>query len=174
MMDRRMALQLLGLGVAASRIAIAQEHLHTIATQPRNYKLQFFAPAEDRLIDQIAEMIIPADDHSLGAHAAGVSKYIDLVVANSSADVQANWRSRLAAMSDFLKLSRADQKSKLDKLAAVESHPATPEERFFATMKKMTLFGYYTSQVGLIQGLEYKGNAALSSFPGCSSRESKP
>ena len=167
MMDRRIALQLIGMGVVSSRVAIAQEHLHTIKTQPQNYTLQFFTQAEDRLIDHIAEMIIPADDHSAGAHAAGVSKYIDLVVANNPADVQANWKSRLAAMGNFLNLASGEQKSILDKLSVAEPHPVTPAEHFFAAMKKATLFGYYTSQVGLIQELEYKGNAMLSSFPGC-------
>jgi hypothetical protein len=112
-------------------------------------------------------MIIPADDHSPGAHAAGVSKYIDLVVANNPADVQANWKSRLAAMGNFLNLSSGEQKSILDKLSVAEPHPVTPAEHFFAATKKATLFGYYTSQVGLIQELECKGNAVLSSFPGC-------
>ena len=170
MMDRRTALQLIGMGVVSSRMALAQEHLHTIKNQPQNYTLQFFTQAEDRLIDHIAEMIIPADDHSPGAHAAGVSKYIDLVVANSPADVQANWKSLLSAMGDFLNLPSGEQKSVLDKLSAAEPHPVTPEEHFFATMKKATLFGYYTSQVGLIQELEYKGNAVLRSFSGCTHR----
>ena len=147
MIDRRTALQLLGMGVAASRVAMAQEHLHTVKTQPQNYKLQFFTTAEDRLIDHIAEMIVPADDRSPGAHAAGVSKYIDLVVANSPAEVQANWKSRLAAMDNFLSLSPSQQKSTLDRLSAAELHPATPAEHFFAAMKKATLFGYYTSRV---------------------------
>ena len=167
MMDRRTAVHLIGMGIAASRTVIAQEHLHTIKTKPQNYTLQFFTPAEDRLIDHIAEMIIPADDHSPGAHAAGVSKYIDLVVANSPADVQANWKSGVAAMGDFLNLSPGEQKSTIDKLCAAELHPATPAEHFFTAMKKATSFGYYTSQVGLIQELEYKGNAVLGSFPGC-------
>ena len=167
MMDRRTALQLIGMGVAAQRAAIAQEHLHTLVTKPQNYTLQFFKPAEDRLIDHIAEMILPADDHSPGAHAAGVSKYIDLVVANSPADVQANWKSGLAAMGNFLNLSPDEQKSRLDKLCIAETQPSTPSEHFFVAMKKATTFGYYTSRVGLIQELEYKGNAVLSSFQGC-------
>jgi hypothetical protein len=36
MMDRRIALQLIGMGVVSSRVAITQEHLHTIKTQPQN------------------------------------------------------------------------------------------------------------------------------------------
>ena len=173
MMDRRAALQLIGLGVASSRIAIAQEHLHTLTAQPGNYKLQFFTAAEDRLIDRIAELVIPADSHSPGAGAAGVSKFIDLVAANSPADTQARWRAGITAMGDFLARSGPAQKATLDKLAAAESNPASAAERFFAETKKATIFAYYTSQTGLIQELEYKGNSVLAAFPSCTDRDGK-
>ncbi len=167
MMDRRAALQLIALGVAAPRAAVAQEHLHALKTEPRSYVLQFFTPAEDRLIDHIAEMIIPSDDRSPGAHAAQVSKYIDLVVFNSRPEVQAKWKSGITALGNFLDLPPAAKKSALNKLAAAERHPGTPAERFFVEMKSMTIFGYYTSQLGLVRELGYKGNEALATFPGC-------
>jgi hypothetical protein len=169
MMDRRTALEWIGLGIAASRLAIAQEHAHALKAQPGNYKLQFFTPAEDRLIDHIAEMIIPADAHSPGASEAGVSKFIDLVAANSPVGTQTKWKAGIAAMDGFLQMSMADQKRTLDRLSAVEGHPSTPAEHFFVDIKQTTLFAYYTSQVGLIQELEYKGNAALAEFPACPS-----
>ena len=167
MMDRREALHLIGLGVASARIGIAQEHLHTLKAQPDNYKLQFFSAAEDRLIDHIADLIIPADNHSPGASAARVSKFVDLVAANSPADTQDRWRAGVTAMGDFPALSGPDQKATLDKLSAAESNPASAAERFFADMKKITIFAYYTSQIGLVQELEYKGNSALGAFPAC-------
>jgi len=34
-------------------------------------------------------------------------------------------------------------------------------------MKSATLFGYYTSQIGLLKELGYVGNAVMSGFPGC-------
>jgi hypothetical protein len=167
MMDRRTTLQWIGLGIATSRLAVAQEHAHALKAKPRNYKLQFFTPAEDRLIDHIAEMILPADAHSVGASVAGVSKFIDVVAANSPADSQARWKVGVTAMGNFLDLPTADQERTLDKLSAAEAHPSTPAERFFVDLKKTTLFAYYTSQVGLIQELEYKGNAAIAEFPAC-------
>ena len=48
-MDRRAALQLIGLGIASTRVGVAQEHLHALKAQPGAYKLQFFTAAEDRL-----------------------------------------------------------------------------------------------------------------------------
>ena len=38
-------------------------------------------------------------------------------------------------------------------------------------MKSMTADGYYTSQIGLVQELGYKGNTVLPSFPACTHPE---
>jgi hypothetical protein len=38
---------------------------------------------------------------------------------------------------------------------------------FFKTLKDMTIDGYYSSEIGLIQELGYKGNTFLAEFPGC-------
>ena len=44
-------------------------------------------------------------------------------------------------------------------------------ERFFALMKSMTADGYYTSRIGLVQELGYKGNTVLGSYPECTHPE---
>src|SRR4029079_7394245 len=53
----------------------------------------FFTPAELKLVDELSEMIIPADDHSPGARAAKVAAYIDarLAEAFDEAD-RTRWR----------------------------------------------------------------------------------
>jgi len=43
----------------------------------------------------------------------------------------------------------------------------TPLDSSFARMKRLTIFGYYTSEIGLLKELGYKGNQALPEFPGC-------
>ena len=175
-MDRRTALALLGGGVLSSRLEAAQRHAHTVRTKPQDYKLQFFSPDEHRLIDAVAEMILPADDHSPGAHEARIAYYIDLVVANSSHQTRSHWKSRLSAFDSlareqhgqpFVALEAGRRAALLHLVGSNESHPSMPAEHFFVDMKKMTVFGYYTSAIGLLQELEYKGNAALASFPGC-------
>jgi hypothetical protein len=35
----------------------------------------------------------------------------------------------------------------------------------------MTVFAFYTSKAGLVDNLEYKGNAYLTDFPGCTHPE---
>jgi hypothetical protein len=56
----------------------------------------FFTPAELKLVDELSEMIIPADDHSPGARAAKVAAYIDarLAEAFDEAD-RTRWREGL-------------------------------------------------------------------------------
>jgi hypothetical protein len=127
-------------------------------------------------VDRVAELIIPADERSPGAHAAHVSYYIDLVAAHSSEAAKADWKSRLAAFEEmaraghgkpFVELDAKDQAALLDKVSANEKSPGSPAEHFFVDVKKATLFGYYTSEIGLLRELGYQGNQALASFPGC-------
>ena len=56
--------------------------------------------------------------------------------------------------------------------AAADRRRGQPtREQFFHMMKSMTADGYYTSQIGLVQELGYKGNTALPSFPACTHPE---
>ncbi len=175
-MDRRTALALMSVGIASTRLEAAQQHLHTLQTKPRDSQLQFFNSAENAVVDRVAEMMIPADENSPGAHEARVSQYIDLVAANSPEPAKRAWKERLAAFEKlavekygkpFLQLAEAEQAALLDLLAANEKNPGPPAEHFFVDMKKATLFAYYTSKIGLLQELGYKGNQVLDEFPGC-------
>src|SRR5439155_13009050 len=102
------------------------------------------------------------------AHEAKVSFYIDLVVANSTEATKRQWKDRLGAFeSEFGKLTGPEQSVLLNRLAAAERNPGSPAEHFFADLKRATLFGYYTSQIGLVKELGYMGNSVQSGFPGC-------
>src|SRR3989449_7064060 len=80
---------------------------------------KFLTAAEYALLDELTELIIPVDDHSPGARAAGVAGYIDGRLAESlEPDWQALWRSGLQAVEG---LSR-----ELNGKAFLE---ATPEQR---------------------------------------------
>src|SRR5438552_1187486 len=95
---RRTSLALLGAGVLASRLEAAQAHLHAIRRNTEARRLIFFDPEAHRLIDALAEAIIPSDEHSPGARQAGVGYYIDLVAGNSAAAEQEQWRTEMAAL----------------------------------------------------------------------------
>jgi hypothetical protein len=45
--------------------------------------------------------------------------------------------------------------------------PADVSVGFFRLLKNLTADGYYTSRVGLLEELGYKGNTALAAFPSC-------
>lgn len=136
----------------------------------------FFTKSEFALLDCLAEMIIPADDHSPGAHAAGVAAYIDRSSAEAFLPEQKQiWRKGLAlvnALSDkmnqkpFLKASASQQLATLTQMAANESDPQTPEDKFFIHLKEVTAFAYYSSKIGIHQDMEYKGNVILQQFVG--------
>lgn len=177
--QRRTILALLGTGIVASRLQAMQHAMHGLSRNPEKYELAFFTAEQDKLVDRLADLIIPADDVSQGAHAARVSYYIDLILANSSADAQTEFQTGMMAFEEFatrakakpfLALSTADQEAVLTAIAPKLPNASQPEEQFFATMKRLTLAGFYTSRVGLIDDLGYKGNQVLGSYPGCEHR----
>jgi gluconate 2-dehydrogenase gamma chain len=71
----------------------------------------------------------------------------------------------------FLELPEDQQLSILEPLCeAADSSNGLARGRnvqFFSLIKSLTADGYYTSRVGLIEELRYKGNTALPSFPDC-------
>ena len=121
-------------------------------------------------------MIIPADEHSPGARAAKVAAYIDarLAEAFDAAD-RTTWR-------DGLKLSRAavaagerqavprrdgrQRLALLERIAANEGKPEKPEEQFFNELKSRVVDAYYTSEIGIKQEMEYRGNTYQAEFSG--------
>jgi hypothetical protein len=138
----------------------------TPTAQPR--PAGFLTAAELALLDELTELIIPTDDHSPGARAAGVAAYIDGRLAESlEPEVQTRWRSGLAAVEElsrelngkaFLEVTPDQRVAVLTRMAGGESDPKTPAERFFKELKRWTTRGYYTSKIGIQLDQEYKGN----------------
>ncbi len=132
------------------------------------YAPRFFTAQEYALLDALTEMIIPADQVSGGAHAAGVAAYLDARLAESlERDWQAAWRTGLAAVDQlarsvagkpFMDGAPAQRLAVLTRMAAHESSPETPVERFFGELKQQTVRAYYTSQIGIRDDQQYKGN----------------
>lgn len=94
-LTRREAIKTIGAGVgviatlpvlggsADAQELAAHEHSHNTgqATAPAKAQpLKFFTEEENKTVVEMSERIIPADEHSPGAKAAGVSQYIDLVI----------------------------------------------------------------------------------------------
>jgi hypothetical protein len=135
------------------------------------YQSQNFSEQEFAVISRIADLIIPPTD-TPGAVGAGVPRYIDEVV-TANPGHKARFREglkRLEALAaeesgrKFLELDEARQIAILKPLSDAS-------DKFFVLMKNMTADGYYTSQIGLVQELGYKGNTVLASFPECTHPE---
>ena len=172
-MERRTAIKVVLLGALAPRLQLSGApvpHLFTDAAwAPGDYQPRFFTEAELSLLDRLCEMIIPADAHSPGAQAAQVSLFTDVMVSTSDEGVKNQWRTGLRLMREAAQ--RSSLAEALAEAGAHEDNPATDLERFFVTLKLMTVEGYYTSAIGIHQDLEYAGNDYLSAFPGCTHAE---
>jgi hypothetical protein len=177
-MERRTVLKILGIGAitpqfqAFATAANCHEHaamLAQLGSQPSEYRLQFFTPEENELVDQLSELIIPVDAHSPGAQAAKVSLFADLMIATGDEQAKQQWRNGLRVIKQDAEQSSLAEA--LAKAAANEADPKTELEHFFAALKEMTIDGYYTSSIGIHQDLGYRGNSYLTSFPGCTHPE---
>ena len=174
-MNRRTILKLIAAGVlpgSATFVSLAQV---SDAYQP-----YFFSGDQMALLDQLSEIILPADDHSGGSRAALVNRYIDVVVSESSGTTQQRWREGLEVINKqsadsfgraFLACTPEQQQQIVATLAAGEEHPRTIGEEFFVLLKQATVDGYYSSRIGIHDELEYQGNTALPEFEGCTHPE---
>jgi hypothetical protein len=117
----------------------------------------YFLKEEFAALDELTELIIPADAHSPGAHDAGVAVFIDKTVAEAFlAEDKDSWRQGLAP---FLPLNKEQRLAMLTKIC--DSN--TP---FFGQLKNTTAFAYYTSSIGIHRDIEYIGNTIQEQFSG--------
>jgi gluconate 2-dehydrogenase gamma chain len=148
------------------------------------YAPQFFKPEEFRTVELLTEMIIPTDDKP-GAKEAQVANYIDFVVfaaAENKPEMQKEWVSGLAMLDQlsqekyhrpFRDASATDREGLLMEMSLPEHDPKAshPGFAFYRLVKVITVEGFYTSRVGLIDVLEFQGRTAISEFPGCTHPE---
>jgi len=182
-MERREVLRLLGSAAAISAlpleaITILQRANAEIA---HSTGLRTFNPHQNETVTTIAEMIIPATD-TPGAKGAKVNEFIDLLLTEwyepaetkeflaGLADVDERSKKKFSAafvdctpaqQTELLKQLDAEamdfaakQKQAVTKSSISPLQQTTPApSNFFYTMKKLTLTGYYTSQIGFSKEL---------------------
>jgi hypothetical protein len=165
-MERRAVLKIVALTALSQKLnalpGAAMSHMQAAPGAPTAtaYTLQFFTEVE---------MIIPADDHSPGAHEARTNLFADLMVANSSDAVKKQWQDGIRLIREQALVSSLTEA--LRRAAANEEDPKTDLELFFVLLKQMTVNGYYTSATGVHKEMEYIGNTYLVAFPTCSHPE---
>jgi hypothetical protein len=159
-----------GAVVTAPMLAPGLDTVVTAATT------KFFTPAELAMVDELTEIVVPADDHSPGARAAGVAAYLDARLAESFEEERRTaWRTGLKAVDalsttvngkTFMKATPAERTAVVAKMAEGERSPKTDDHRFFVLLKNATIRVYYTSKIGIHDEMEYKGNTLLQEFIG--------
>jgi len=148
------------------------------------YVPQFFKPDQFATVKLLAEMILPTDDDP-GANEAKVADYIDFVVFSArefEPSMQREWIEGLTFLDgasqkqfgkSFHAASATDRVKLLTELSLPERDPTAHHEgyTFFRLVKDMTVEGFYTSKVGLIDVLNYQGMNYMAEFPGCTHPE---
>ena len=177
-MERRAVLKLVALTALSPNLiprmnALQAAACHmgsaSVTSLAPEYKLQFFSEDEIRVIDQLMEMIIPADSQSPGAHTVKSNLFADLVVSTSDDAVKKQWRDGIRLIRE--EAARSSSADALRKASSNEGNPQTDLEQFFAVLKEMTVRGYYTSEIAINQDLRYVGNTYLATFPECTHPE---
>lgn len=130
---------------------------------------QFFNPHEMEVLGILCALILPANDNFGSATDAGAPDFIEFMVKDyppfqtpiRGGLMWLEHKSNTDYSTGFKLISEAQQKEILDVIAfpniELPESEWPLEERFFATLKNLTLTGYFTSKMG-IEDLGYKGN----------------
>ncbi len=165
-------------------LAADEVHSHAPGAKPpadphnwNSYQPKFFSQEELVWIGWYSNILIPSDD-TPGAREAQVAPFIDFVVNAAkeyAPDVQEHWRTAVDWLRDnkFGSLSAKQQEDLIATSAAPETDPTQTHPGFatYRLIKEMTVRAFYTSRVGLVDVLEYKGIAYLTEFPACTHPE---
>jgi glucoside 3-dehydrogenase (cytochrome c) hitch-hiker subunit len=173
-LTRRQVIKL-GAGAAIVTTVIGFDSKALAQSAPDKAPL-FFTKQEFALVDELTELIIPADDHSPGARAAQVAGYIDFRLSESFVEEpKLLWRESLKLVEQlsqemhgktFLEASQEQRIALLTRISQNEMKPIKPEELFFRELKSRTAHAYYSSKIGIHTEMEYKGNTYLKEFVG--------
>lgn len=190
-MDRRQVLKSMGVAALAQfssseLFALASEthaQLQELGETERHI-FKSLDPHQNETVVVVSELIIPETD-TPGAKAAKVSEFVDVMLTDwFNDDERASFYRGLAGLDTedqrFVDLDEPAQTAALSALEAralelqrdrkssagpVEASESPADQPFFAVMKWLTLYGYFTSQVGMEQELAHE--IFPGSYEGC-------
>jgi hypothetical protein len=183
---RRNLIQILGIAPAAAAAQTPAEHAHTAPSAPapakKAYQRKVFDDHQWRTVQVLCDLIIPADEHSGSATAAGVPEFIDdwldfRAREDGNQDLAAGILGGLAWLDleatrlfqkDFAAAAPAGQKQILDRIAW-PARAADADRRwasFFTRFRDLTVSGFFSSKMG-VSDLPYLGNKAVAEWKGC-------
>lgn len=169
--DRREALRRTAMimGGALSAPSIAAILNGCSASPELNWKPSFFTEEQATLVMEVAEDIIP-QTATAGAKQVGVPKFIEEMVHTRyeekdrelfmaslnafEAECLEKHGDNYVSLENETRLAILNEEN--DKIKEGPRYGKKPEKSFFWRMKELTLLGYFTSEVGATQVLQYK------------------
>jgi len=175
-MHRRDAIRTVSAGLALPTLgALAPDHLWAAARSihdrirctQQDQGFLILTEHQNAVVTTLAELIIPETD-TPGATAAQVNRFVDVMLAEWFDDderaefsrglVELDARSANTFGTPFLELEEAQQVGLLrrldDEVTALRQAEQPTQDHFFSRMKWLTLYGYYTSEVGATEELQ--------------------
>lgn len=172
---RRQALAVTA-GAAAAAAMLPEAALAQVAKPVAPAAGKFLSAHELAILDEVAELIIPADPQSGGARAAKCAEYIDARLAESIDPLwRQSWKDDLAEIDavasemfgkPFLNVSPAERQKLMERISRNEKSPKENIDHSFVTIKWWVAEAYYTSKIGIHDELQYQGNVYIDEFIG--------
>jgi len=172
-MDRRKALSITTTIIGGTIIG-SEMFLSGCSVEENLSKL--FTDKDLSLLDEIGETILPESDRSPGAKSAQIGTFMQKMVIDFYKPEEAKiFKSGLRKITEaseleygenFLTITpaqRQDLLTEFDRIARSDAENETPH--FFAMMKQLTIWGYFSSEVGATQALRY--NPIPGRYDGC-------
>jgi hypothetical protein len=136
----------------------------------RDYSPKFFDAADFDALRAFTEILIPTDD-TPGAREAHCAHFIDFLLQASPEAPQRRWRDAMRALKDagFHDAAAPQRLALVEAMSKPERDGTATHPAYFAyrLIKEQNTFAFYTSRSGMIEALDYRGNAVHATFPGC-------
>ncbi len=179
---KRLAMASLGAATAPTWVTTLSHiaHAHAAGARPQagaTWEPKVFTPHQNETVVTLTELIIPQTD-TAGAKAAQVNVFIDTVLDDADAPEREEFLRGLSWMDERSQAlfgthfidSEGNEQTALLTIVSSEDNHSLPERtgvEFFQALKQLTVTGYYTSEIGMLEELDDDGSVYFDDDPGC-------
>jgi hypothetical protein len=177
-MDRRKALSLTATILGGSLVG-SQLFLSGCTTMEK--ELMVFTSEDLAFLNEVADTIIPDTSSSRGAKAANIGDFMKTIVTDCYSGDEAktfyNGIAKIEVASSkafdkgFMEL-RSEERFQLLNQFDKEARNDKSDAKFFGMMKELTLWGYFSSEIGSTEALRY--NPVPGRYEGCIPYNNEP
>lgn len=148
---------LLSTSIAFRAFATSCHDAVRLPASKQKFEPKIFTAEQYKIIVTLTELIIPSKPKDPGAREAKVAEFFDAVLLNAEKEDQKIFLKGLSWLDDHSiqvnkkKFSRSSKQQQVILLAGLSKNEESPESRgeeFFATVKRITVLGFVTSEVG--------------------------